>query len=576
MRRYARKPTNSIRTRRQRPATSRRLTFGQFASALGVGVALLLLGVTFLGDYFRVPKLTLSASPQIISPNNDQVQDSVSIGYSLSEDAEIAINIFNRDNVLVRKLRSAGNQPAGQYVSLWDGTDDTGVAVSDGEYTIELSGQGVSRTATARQTVQIDTEPPTLQLTNLNDVTRVASPGITLEGITEPGATVYQAGNAETIAVDAQGYFKLDRQLTEGSNILDIFASDTAGNTTHLSHNVMLLTRPPDLTVASPTNDQWLNEKVLDVTGAAPNAAKVLVNDQPATVQEDGTFSREIILREGENSVRVEVTDDVGNATVAEQLVHLKTSAPKLDVNLADGATFQQAGVQLSGRTEPGSIVRVNNKLVSVSPLGEFQSNLELSNGRNTINIEARDVAGNIATISRRVVFNSPTAQNDVNQFFDRLPALSSLAVPILVTIPLLLLLGFAFTRPIALLLTTDTETFTPGMPEEQQTVTLRLNLSKSARTAVRVVNSLGQSVATISPRRQRGAGIHTFLWDGYDDWGKALVPGEYTLIAEASAPTGQVRSAVTLTLRQDPLVAAQFGRRSAQRWTSETISARQ
>ncbi len=576
MRRYTRNSTNSIRTRRLRPATSRRLTFGQFASALGMGIALLLLGVTFLGDYFRVPKVSLSVSPEIISPNGDQVQDAVSIGYSLSEDAEIAITILNRFDVAVRQLRASEPQPAGQYVSLWDGKDDTGAIVSDGKYTIEIAGKGVSRTAVARQTVQVDTEPPPLQLTNLNDVTRVASPGITLEGVTEPGATVYQAGNAETVAVDAQGYFKIDRQLTEGSNILDIFASDQAGNTTHLSHNVVLVTRPPELTVASPTNDQWLNQKVLEVIGAAPNAAQVLVNEQPAIVQEDGTFSREVILREGDNTIRVEVTDDVGNTAVAEQTVHLKTSPPQLEVNIADGAVFQQAGVRLSGRTEPGAIVRVNNRLLSVSPLGEFQTNLSLLNGRNTIKIEVRDVAGNITQMSRRVEFKSPVAQNEVNRFFERLPALSSLATPVLVAIPLLLLLGFAFTRPISLLLTTDAETFTPGIPEEQQVVTLRLNLSKSARTSVRVLNSFGNPVATISPRRQRGAGIHTFTWDGYDDWGRALAPGEYTLVAEASAPTGQVRSAVTLTLRQDPLVAAQYSHRRAQKWAAETISARQ
>ena len=575
MRRYARNRTNRINARRQRPTTASRFTFGQFATFLGMGLALLLLGITFLGDYFHVPKLSLSVVPEIISPNYDRAQDTANISYSLSEDAEIGITVFNQNDVPVRQLRPVGMQPAGQYVAVWDGLDDTGAVVADGKYTIEVSGKGVSRTAVARQVVTVDTQPSPLQLTNLNDITRVASPGITLEGVTEPGATVYQAGNAQTIPVDAQGYFKINRQLTEGSNILEIFASDQAGNTAHISHNVTLVTRPPELTVLSPVNDQWLNEKVLEVTGVAPNATEVLVNNQPATVQEDGTFNREIILREGDNTVRVEATDDVGNTTEMEQVVHLKTAPPQLDLNIADGAVFQQAQLQLSGRTDPGSIVRVNNQLVAVSPLGEFQTKLNLANGRNIINVETRDVAGNITKISRRITFESPVAQNQMDNFLNRLPPLPSLATPILVMIPLLLLLGYAFTRPVSLLLTTDAETFTPGMPEEEQTVTLRLNLSRSARVSVRVLNKFGQPVATISTRRQRGAGIHTFRWDGYDDWGRALSPGEYTLVAEASAPSGAVQSAVTLTLRQDPLVAARYGQQRGGGLVAETVSAR-
>lgn len=575
MRRYARNQSNRISARRQRPTTASRFSFGQFATILGMGMALLLVGVTFLGDYFRVPKLTLSVSPEIISPNYDRAQDTANISYSLSEDAEIAITVFNQNDVPVRQLRPNGMQPSGQYVAVWDGLDDTGAVVADGKYTIEVSGKGVARTAIARRDITVDTQPPPLQLTNLDDITRVASPGITLEGVTEPGAIVYQAGNAQTIPVDAQGYFKIERQLTEGTNILEIFASDSAGNTAHLSHNVTLVTRPPELTILSPVNDQWLNEKVLEVTGVAPNATEVLVNKQPTAVQDDGTFTREIILREGDNTVRVEATDDVGNATQVEQVVHLKTAPPQLDLNIADGATFQQAQLQLSGRTDPGSIVRVNNQLVSVSPLGEFQTKLNLANGRNVINVETRDVAGNINKVTRRVTFESPVAQNEMTRFFDRLPTLPSLAVPILVLTPLLLLLGYAFTRPVSLLLTTDTDTFTPGMPEEEQIVTLHLNLSRGARASVRVLNKFGQPVATISSRRQRTAGIHTFRWDGYDDWGRALSPGEYTLVAEASTPSGTVQSAVTLTLRQDPLVAAKYGQQRRRGVVAETISAR-
>ncbi len=564
MRRSAQNASKNINARRQRPTTGSRLTFGQFGTILGVSMALLLLGVTFMGDYFRVPKVSLSVFPDVISPNQDQAQDSTNINYSLSENADVSVVIFNENGVRVKTLHSQSKQPAGQYIATWNGIDDTGALAADGQYTIEVRAKGVSRSSTAHEMVIIDTKAPLLQLTNLEDVSKVADPALTIEGITEAGATVYQAGNAQAIPVDAQGYFKLERQLSEGSNILDIYASDQAGNTAHVSHNVMLITRPPELTVFSPANDQWLNERVMNVTGIAPNAAEVMINDQSAIVEDDGTFKREIILREGDNNIRIEVTDEVGNKTVTEKLIHLKTNAPGLDLNLADGTVLQQSKMQLTGRTDPGSIVRVNNKLVSVSPMGEFQTMLNFNNGKNIIKVETRDIAGNVMQVSREVTFESPTSQSETTQFFNHLPPISKLATPLLILVPGLLLFGYIFTRPISLLLTADTETFTPGLPEEGQTVTLRLNTSKSARVSVQVMNQFGQPVATVSPRRQRSAGAHTIVWDGYDEWGNVLSPGEYTLQATASTPSGVVRSAIPIVLRQDPLVYAQYGRNHA------------
>ncbi len=562
MRRYLQNPTNRIRARQRRATIGSRFTFGQFAATLGIGLVMVLLGVTFLGDYLRIPKLTLTAFPDIISPNGDQTQDLTNLSYSLSEDASVSINVLNQNGLVVRHLGAVKNQPSGQYVAVWDGKDDAGVIVADGAYTAQIAAKGSSKVATQAVGIVVDTKPPPLQLTNLDELTRVATPGLSIEGITEPGATVYQAGNAQAIAVDSQGYFQLERQLSEGDNILEILASDRAGNTTRRSHKITLVTRPPELTLITPTNDQWLNEKVLEVTGVAPAAASVTVNNQPAALQDDGTFKRELILQEGDNTVRVEATDDVGNKTVTEQLIHLKTTPPKLELNIQDNAVFQQSKVQLTGRTDPGSIVRVNNRLVSVSPLGEFQTPIGLMNGNNTLNVEVRDVAGNVASLRRRVTFKSPVAQNEVSRFFSRLPALSSLATPLLILIPVLLLIGYLFTRPMSLLLTSDLESFTPGLPDEGQVVTLTLNLSKSARTTVQVVNQYNRPVTTITHRRQRSAGLHTITWDGYDDWGRIVPPGEYTLQATASTPSGTVSSAVPLIIQEDPLVHTQYGQK--------------
>lgn len=547
-------------TTRRRQQSANRLTFGKILTTLGIGAVLVLLGATFLGDYLRVPKVTASAFPLLISPNGDQTQDAATFNYSISDEAAVSIEVVDGNGTVVRNLDAMDSQPAGQYVVQWDGRDNAGQVVADGRYLLQVTAAGMSRSAMQNAEVRVDTKPPTLRLTNLDDVTRVAVPGLAIEGVTEAGATVYQAGNAQPIAVDAQGHFAIERQLTEGPNILEILASDQAGNTARTSHEVTLVTQPPDLLLTTPINDQWLNDSVLNVNGLVPAGTTVVVNNQAVTVQEDGTFNREVILQEGDNTIRVEATDDVGNVTAAEKLVHLKTQAPALSLSVNDGATFQQSTIQVTGRTDAGSTVLVNNQLVTVSPLGEFQTTLNLGNGSNTVSVESRDLAGNITSLTRRVTFESPVAQNETTRFLNSLPSLSSLGVPLAIILPSLLLLGYLFTRPVSMRLAADTDDFIPGLPEEGQVITLTLDLSRSARTTVEVLNQFNRPVATISHRRQRDAGQHSFYWDGYDDLGNVVPAGEYSLRAEASTPAGTVSSAVPLTLRQDSLVQAQYG----------------
>lgn len=559
--RHTQSAANRINTRR-RQNTASRLNFGRFLTTLGVGVVLVLLGATFLGDYLRVPKLAASASPLFISPNGDQTQDAATLTYSISDEAGVLIEVVDRNGQVVRSLDAIDQQPAGQYVVTWDGRANDGQPVADGRYLLRVSAAGVARSVAQSAEVWVDTQPPILRLTNLDDVTRVASPGLAIEGVTETGSTVYQAGAAQPIAVDANGAFKLERQLTEGPNILEILASDQAGNTARTSHEVTLVTHPPELTLITPTNDQWFKDTVLEVTGAVPPGTTVKVNGQAVTVQEEeGSFNREVILQEGDNTLRVEATDDVGNVTVQERLVHLKTRPPALTLSIEDGTVLQQSSVQLTGRTDSGSTILINNQLVAVSALGEFQTTLNLMNGKNTVNVEARDLAGNITTLSRQVTFESPVAQNEVTRFLNGFPPLSTLALPLAIVLPSLLLLAYLFTRPVSMMLATDKETFIPGLPEEGTVVTLTLDLSRNARTSIEVLSQFNRPVTTISPRRERSAGLHTFYWDGYDEFGHVLPAGDYILKAIANTPGGTVSSAVPLTIYEDPLAHAQYGR---------------
>jgi hypothetical protein len=75
---------------------------------------------------------------------------------------------------------------------------------------------------------------------------------------------------------------------------------------------------------------------------------------------------------------------------------------PRLDVVLPEGVVLESS-LRVTGRTDPGSKVRVGRELVSVAADGSFATTVELRVGPNLIVIEAADAAGNVTYFSEYV-----------------------------------------------------------------------------------------------------------------------------------------------------------------------------
>jgi hypothetical protein len=362
--------------------------------------------------------------------------------------------------------------------------------------------------------------------------------------------------------VDGQGRFEFLRKLTEGSNQLEVRAVDSAGNSTGLTREIALVTTPPDVVITTPVDDEWTNQQLTTVNGQAPPGIALTINDQPVAVDPDGSFQYELLLEEGDNLIRVAATDDLGNLTTQERLVHLKTKPPLLTLNVEDGATFGDSVLQLNGRTDVGATVRVNGQVVPVSALGDFQVTLNLFQGDNLVQAEARDQAGNVSTFNRRLRHAPSTSGRGVERLVRNWSDLPSLAVPLLIALPIILLFAFYNLRPVSLVLSVDRRSFTPGVPGEGKVLILSLDLSKPARTTVEVLDQYGRPLATILHNRRRSAGEQHFFWDGYDDYGRPVPPGEYVIQAVAGTPAANVTGAVQVAVQEDTLVHGRVGRR--------------
>jgi hypothetical protein len=395
---------------------------------------------------------------------------------------------------------------------------------------------------------------------------------LTIEGLTDADAVVQLAGDPKIVPIDGEGRFNLKRQLTEGSNMVEVSATDPAGNVATLSREIILVTQPPEITISSPANDTWTNENLISVAGAVPAGASLKVNGQEAAVGADGQFEREVILQEGDNILRIEATDDVGNVTSQEIIIHRKSAAPSLTVNVEDGASFQQAEVQIIGKTDAGATVLVGGQGVAVSSLGEFQTTVNLLTGDNLLEVVAQDQAGNTTKLQRRLRFEVTPPESELARVARNLPNLSTYFVPVLISLPLLLILAYFLTRPVALVVSAESGAFRPGLPEEGRFLKLGIDLSKPARTTVEIKDSRGNTIATLLHRRHRGAGQQNLYWNGYDDFGRAVLPGDYTIQATASTTGGTVTGTLNVSVLEDKAVHRQYLRRAPYQDDSQVI----
>ncbi len=529
-------------------------------TALTIGAVVLLLAVTFAADWLRTPDLKITDSPQVLSPNNDNSYDTATINYRLSEEAQVSATVVNEGGGVVRSLLADQKQAAGQHFLVWNGADDSGRPVADGNYRLEFSARGSMRASTTGVIILVDSTAPALELLNMEDGTRVRSDVLAIEGITEPGATVWLGSGSQPIPVDGQGRFRTQLKLAEGTNKIDVRAVDKAGNATTMTRLIDLVNAPPQVVINSPAEGAWINTPKITVEGQAPAGVTLKINNASVPISPSGSFRFDLLLDEGDQLIRVTAIDDVGNETSVERSIHVKTKGPSLGVNIADGTVYNDPQLQLSGSTSPGATITINHAVVAVGVLGDFQSTVPLLEGENTIQIEARDQAGNTTALARHIRYTVPSTPGGLDRLARNLGVLPAITIPAVLLLSLLLGVFLYRQNQLSIQLSVDAQDFVPGLPQEGKNLTLRLELNQAARVTLEVLDPNGQVQAILLDNRRRTARQHIFLWDGYDDFGRPVPAGAYTIRATAGAPPIKVSSAVQVQVDEDPFVYRKAG----------------
>lgn len=121
--------------------------------------------------------------------------------------------------------------------------------------------------------------------------------------------------------------------MADGPHTILVMASDYDGNIANSAgSSIVVDTVPPVLTVTSPEDNLVTNVSTITVSGTTNDVTSgpvtLTVNNVPVDVEEDGAFTYEFTLTEGDNTITIVATDSAGKQSTVVRHVKLDTGAP--------------------------------------------------------------------------------------------------------------------------------------------------------------------------------------------------------------------------------------------------------
>ena len=343
-------------------------------------------GLTVLieGEDNSPPAIDISTPPDNTYTNSPSVTVSGSATDSISWVEKISVNGANAN--------ISGESFSVSNIQLNEGTNAITATVTD------AAGNSGSDSAT----IILDTIAPVINLNRTATITN--NPAFNMSGSVNDVSPITSV-TVNGSPVDLSGnIFSTTINLAEGSNSITVSATDKAGNVGSATIEVLLDTTPPQVTIASPINQTYLNNPQIEVSGSASDALSgvqsLTINGVETELLGGAYSSSGIQLAEGTNTVKVVATDKAGNPGELSVTVILDTISPQITLNELPNITNNPT-VTISGLlsdSSPISGLTLNG--ISVEVFGDsFTSEYNLSEGTNTITVTAEDEAGNIGSI---------------------------------------------------------------------------------------------------------------------------------------------------------------------------------
>ncbi|WP_375753274.1 Ig-like domain-containing protein [Enterobacter roggenkampii] len=323
------------------------------------------------------------------------------------------------------KSYTAQVQQGGVWSVNLPGSDLT--ALADSGYTVQVSvSDAAGNPGSAGKTITLDTTPPTVSFNVVagDDVINSVEHGQaqivsgSATGANVGDKVVITLGSYQyTTTVDASGNWSVGvpasviSALTDGTVTLSATITDSAGNSSTQTHDVVVNTASVALTVNTVSGDDVINAaeagSSLVINGSSAQFASgtqvtVTLNGKTytATIQSDGTWTTTVpaadvgALADGARyQVSVSAQDSAGNSASATHGISVDTTAPVVSIGTLSVDDMLNAAEAQQPLTVHGSSSAEAGQTVTVTLGGKTYTALVGSDGTWTLDVPAADLA---------------------------------------------------------------------------------------------------------------------------------------------------------------------------------------
>ncbi|MDQ1328170.1 MAG: hypothetical protein QG641_1455, partial [Candidatus Poribacteria bacterium] len=143
---------------------------------------------------------------------------------------------------------------------------------------------------------------------------------ITVKGHAESQSIVTL--NGVTVKLDNNGVFSQKIQLTDGANKITVKVYNGLDNGSYtVERTVILDTKPPELSMESPSDFQVVKVPYVTVKGKVNKKAEVSILSTRVWTDDNGNFQRNISIKEGLNLIFISASDQLGHYTSIQRRV---------------------------------------------------------------------------------------------------------------------------------------------------------------------------------------------------------------------------------------------------------------
>ncbi|WP_448868718.1 Ig-like domain-containing protein [Enterobacter ludwigii] len=323
------------------------------------------------------------------------------------------------------KQYSAQVQAGGTWSVYVPGAELT--AMADNGYTVQVSvSDAAGNPGSADKAITLDTTPPVISFNAvavddvINSVEHAQAQIVSgsATGANVGDRLVITVGSHQyTTTVDASGNWSVGvpasviSSLADGTATLSATITDSAGNSSTKTHDVVVNTASVALTVNTIAGDDVINAaeagSSLVINGSSAQFASgtqvtVTLNGKSytATIQSDGSWTTTVPAADvgaltdgGHYPVSVAAQDSAGNSASATHSISVDTTAPVIGVNTLSGDDVLNAAEAQQPLTVHGSTSAEAGQTVTVTLGGKTYSATVANDGTWTLDVPAADLA---------------------------------------------------------------------------------------------------------------------------------------------------------------------------------------